>query len=63
MSLLSKQAAALWLTVIASLVVATAHAAPAKTTGDAPAQKISLLGGKLNFTLPKGFHGDATARR
>lgn len=55
MSLLSKQATALLLGAIASLVVATAHAAPAKTTGDAPAQKISLLGGKLNFTLPKGF--------
>lgn len=55
MSLLSKQAAALLLTAIASLVVVPAHAAQAKTASDAPAQKISMLGGKFAFTLPKGF--------
>ncbi|WP_460069661.1 DcrB/PsbP domain-containing protein [Pseudomonas sp. S1_A06] len=55
MSLLSKQAAALLLGAIASLVVVSAQAAPAKPAGDAPAQKVSMLGGKFTFTLPKGF--------
>lgn len=55
MSLLSKHAAALLLTAIASLVVVPAHAAQPKTVGDAPAQKVSMLGGKFAFTLPKGF--------
>lgn len=55
MSLLSKQAAALLLGAIASLVVASAQAAPAKPASDAPAQKVSMLGGKFIFTLPKGF--------
>lgn len=55
MSLLSKQAAALLLGAIASLVVASAQAAPAKPASDAPAQKVSMLGGKFMFTLPKGF--------
>src|SRR3546814_468610 len=54
MSLLSKQAAALVLTAIASLLVMPAYAAQPKT-GAAPAQKVSMLGGKFNFTLPKGF--------
>ncbi|MBD9461918.1 hypothetical protein [Pseudomonas sp. Pdm06] len=55
MSLLSKQAAVLLLGAIASLVVAFAQAAPAKPASDAPAQKVSMLGGKFTFTLPKGF--------
>lgn len=55
MSLLSNQAAALLLGVIASLVVVPAQAAPAKPASDAPAQKVSMLGGKFTFTLPKGF--------
>ncbi|ALI05498.1 MULTISPECIES: hypothetical protein [Pseudomonas] len=55
MSLLSKQAAVLLLGAIASLVVASAQAAPAKPASDAPAQKVSMLGGKFTFTLPKGF--------
>jgi len=55
MSLLSKQAAVLLLGAIASLVVVSAQAAPAKPASDAPAQKVSMLGGKFTFTLPKGF--------
>ncbi|WP_413794917.1 MULTISPECIES: hypothetical protein [unclassified Pseudomonas] len=55
MSLLSKQGAALLLGAIASLVVVAAQAAPAKPAGDAAAQKVSMLGGKFTFTLPKGF--------
>jgi len=55
MSLLSKQAAVLLLGAIASLVVASAQAAPAKPASDASAQKVSMLGGKFTFTLPKGF--------
>ena len=55
MSLLSKQAAALLLGAIAGLVVVSAQAAPAKPANDAPAQKVSMLGGKFTFTLPKGF--------
>jgi len=55
MSLLSKQAAALLLGTIASLVVVSAPAAPAKPASDAPAQKVSMLGGTFTFTLPKGF--------
>lgn len=55
MSLVSKQVAALVLTAIASLVVVPAYAAQPKTGGAAPAQKVSLLGSKFNFTLPKGF--------
>ncbi|SDB65669.1 hypothetical protein SAMN03159382_05654 [Pseudomonas sp. NFACC23-1] len=55
MSLLSKQGAVLLLGAIAALVVLSAQAAPAKPAGDAPAQKVSMLGGKFTFTLPKGF--------
>ncbi|WHS58529.1 hypothetical protein [Pseudomonas sp. G2-4] len=55
MSLLSKHAAALLLTAIAALVAVPAQAAPSKATGDAAAQKVSMLGGKFVFTLPKGF--------
>ncbi|SFW25522.1 MULTISPECIES: hypothetical protein [Pseudomonas] len=55
MSLLTKQAAALLLGAFASLVVVSALAAPAKPASDAPAQKVSMLGGKFAFTLPKGF--------
>ncbi|AOE64963.1 hypothetical protein LOY64_11095 [Pseudomonas corrugata] len=55
MSLLIKHTAALLLTAVASLVVVPAHSAPAETTGDLPPRKVSMLGGKLVFTLPKGF--------
>ncbi|SDB57773.1 hypothetical protein [Pseudomonas sp. NFACC13-1] len=55
MSLLSKQAAVLLLGAFASLVMVSAQAASAKPASDAPAQKVSMLGGKFTFTLPKGF--------
>ncbi|MBT2341691.1 MULTISPECIES: hypothetical protein [Pseudomonas] len=55
MSLLSKHAATLLLTAIASLTMVPAHAAQPKPTGEAQAQKVSMLAGKFVFTLPKGF--------
>ncbi|MBC3361930.1 hypothetical protein [Pseudomonas sp. SWRI154] len=55
MSSLRKQAATLLLTAIASLVVLPALAAQPKAAAQAPAQKVSMLGGKFSFTLPKGF--------
>ncbi|MEH6353414.1 hypothetical protein [Pseudomonas sp. 3JA] len=55
MSLLSKHAAALLLAAIAALVLVPAQAAPSKVAGNAAAQKVSMLGGKFVFTLPKGF--------
>ncbi|MBV4552711.1 hypothetical protein HU742_016315 [Pseudomonas sp. SWRI102] len=55
MSSLRKQAATLLLTAIASLVVLPALAAQPKAAAQAPAQKISMLGGKFSFTLPEGF--------
>ncbi|MGN8277552.1 hypothetical protein [Pseudomonas sp. SMN5] len=55
MSLLSKHAAALLLVAIAGLSVMPAQAAPAKPSSEAPAQKVSMLGGKFTFNLPKGF--------
>ncbi|WP_223415668.1 MULTISPECIES: hypothetical protein [unclassified Pseudomonas] len=51
MSLLSKKAVVLLLAVAASLGALNAQAA--KET--APAQNVSMLGGKLKFNLPKGF--------
>jgi LysM repeat protein len=53
MSLISKKAVVLLLTAVASLGAVNAYAAKA-TGGDAPA-KVSMLGGKFSFTLPKGF--------
>lgn len=55
MSLPSKHATALLLTVVASLFVLPAHSAQPKTSEDLPARKVSMLGGKFTFTLPKGF--------
>ncbi|WLG97687.1 hypothetical protein [Pseudomonas sp. FP198] len=56
MSLLSKPAAALLLATITSLAAFPALAAqPKKPVAQAPAQKVSLLGGKFSFTLPPGF--------
>jgi hypothetical protein len=52
---LSKHAAALVLTAIASLAVAPVQAAQPKPAAQAPAQKVSMLGGKFVFNLPKGF--------
>ncbi|EJM84989.1 MULTISPECIES: hypothetical protein [Pseudomonas] len=51
MSLLSKKAVVLLLAVAASLGALNAQAA--KET--APAQNVSMLGGKFKFNLPKGF--------
>jgi len=53
MSLFSKKAVVLLLTAVASLGAVTAYAA--KATGDAAPAKVSMLGGKFTFTLPKGF--------
>ncbi|MFL6535827.1 MAG: hypothetical protein ACJ8G8_21165 [Pseudomonas sp.] len=55
MSSLSQNAAALLLTAVASLVALPVPAAQPKAVAQAPAQKISMLGGKFIFTLPKGF--------
>ncbi|CAI8922624.1 Polyribonucleotide nucleotidyltransferase [Pseudomonas sp. IT-P44] len=51
MSLLSKKAVVLLLAAVASLGALNAQAA--KET--APAQNVSMLGGKFKFNLPKGF--------
>ncbi|WP_460126453.1 hypothetical protein [Pseudomonas sp. S2_C03] len=53
MSLLSKKAVVLLLAAVASLGTLNAYAAKAADTGPAP--KVSLLGAKFKFTLPKGF--------
>ncbi|VVP07751.1 hypothetical protein PS862_03191 [Pseudomonas fluorescens] len=55
MSLLSKKAVVLMLMAVASLGALNAQAAKATASDKAPAQKVSLLGGKFTFTLPKGF--------
>jgi len=55
MTSLSQNAAALLLTAIASLVATPVLAAQPKAAAEAPVQKISMLGGKFNFSLPKGF--------
>jgi hypothetical protein len=51
MSLLSKKAVVLLLAVAASLGALNAQAAKEA----APAQNVSMLGGKFKFNLPKGF--------
>lgn len=53
MSVFSKKAVVLLLMAAASLATLNAQAAKA-TSGDS-AQKVSMLGGKFTFTLPKGF--------
>jgi hypothetical protein len=55
MSLLSKKAAVLLLAAVASLGALNAQAAKATAKETAQTQKVSLLGGKFAFTLPKGF--------
>jgi hypothetical protein len=55
MSLLSKKAAVLFLTAVASLGALNAQAAKVNASDTAPAQKVSMLGGKFTFNLPKGF--------
>ncbi|VVO18101.1 hypothetical protein [Pseudomonas fluorescens] len=55
MSLLSKKTVVLLLMAVASLAALNAQAAKATPSDKAPAQKVSMLGGKFTFTLPKGF--------
>lgn len=55
MSLLSKKAVVLLLMAAASLGTLNAQAAKATSGDSAPAQKVSMLGGKFTFNLPKGF--------
>lgn len=54
MSLFRKKAVVLLLTAAASLGAMNVYAAKA-TTSDAAPIKVSMLGGKFKFTLPKGF--------
>ena len=54
MSLLSKKALVLLLAAATGLGALNAQAAKA-TSSDAPAHKVSMLGGKFTFNLPKGF--------
>ena len=54
MSLLSNKALVLLLAVATGLGALNAQAAKA-VSSDAPAQKVSMLGGKFAFNLPKGF--------
>lgn len=53
MSLLSKKVVVLLLTAVASLGALNTYAAKATPSG--AEQKVSMLGDKLKFTLPKGF--------
>ncbi|MBB3238924.1 hypothetical protein FHW68_000396 [Pseudomonas sp. Tn43] len=55
MSLLSKKAVVLLLMATTSLGALNAQAAKATAGDKAPAEKVSMLGGKFTFTLPKGF--------
>ncbi|KAB0503535.1 hypothetical protein [Pseudomonas lini] len=55
MSLLSKKAVVLLLMAATSLGALNVQAAKATASDKAPAQKVSMLGGKFTFTLPKGF--------
>ncbi|WP_160107206.1 hypothetical protein [Pseudomonas izuensis] len=57
MSLLSKKAVVLLLAAVATLGALNAQAAKATapTKETASTQKVSMLGGKFTFTLPKGF--------
>lgn len=55
MSLLSKKAIVLLLATATCLGALNAYAAKATASDKAPVQKVSLLGGKFTFNLPKGF--------
>lgn len=55
MSLLSKKTVVLLLMAVAGFVALNAQAAKAPASDKAPVQKVSMLGGKFKFTLPKGF--------
>ncbi|MDR9751797.1 hypothetical protein RG836_10075 [Pseudomonas sp. SZMC_28357] len=54
MSSFSKKAAVLLLAAVAGCISVSAFAAKA-TAKEPAAQKVSILGGKFTFTLPKGF--------
>ncbi|MCY0107372.1 hypothetical protein NQF78_03560 [Pseudomonas monsensis] len=56
MSLLSKKAVVLLLAAVAGLGAINAQAAKAKEK--AATEKVSMLGGKFTFVLPKGFVAD-----
>ncbi|WP_166223880.1 hypothetical protein [Pseudomonas atagonensis] len=56
MSLLSKKAVVLLLAAVAGLGAINAQAAKAKEK--ISTEKVSMLGGKFTFTLPKGFVAD-----
>lgn len=56
MTLLSKKAVVLLLAAVAGLGAINAQAAKAKEK--AATEKVSMLGGKFTFTLPKGFVAD-----
>ncbi len=55
MSLLSKKALVLLLAAATGLGALNAQAAKATSSDNAPAQQVSMLGGKFTFNLPKGF--------
>ncbi|MGE8186532.1 hypothetical protein [Pseudomonas sp. NPDC086278] len=55
MPLLSKKAVVLLLTTAVSLGALNAYAAKATANDKAPVVKVSMLGGKFTFNLPKGF--------
>lgn len=59
MSLLSKKAVVLLLAAVATLGALNAQAAKAPAKEAASTQKVSMLGGKFTFTLPKGFVANA----
>lgn len=59
MSLLSKKAVVLMLAAVATLGALNAQAAKAPAKEAASTQKVSMLGGKFTFTLPKGFVANA----
>lgn len=54
-NLFSKKAAALVLTALTAFTAVSVSAASQPATKTAPAQKISVLGGKFTFALPAGF--------
>jgi hypothetical protein len=55
MSLLSKKALVLLLAAATGLGALNAQAAKAPSSDNAPTRKVSMLGGKFTFNLPKGF--------
>ncbi|SEM67857.1 hypothetical protein SAMN04487857_10412 [Pseudomonas sp. ok272] len=54
-NLFSKKAAVLLLTALTAFSTVNVNAASQPATKTAPAQKVSVLGGKFSFALPAGF--------